>query len=80
MKPDLEINKGFKLHYASKRGEPERASERALVQGFQDPQFHLRRIAWPLLHVSLSFRELRMHHMGTSVFASAKRKKGGSVI
>ena len=23
MKPDLEINKGFKLHYASKREEPE---------------------------------------------------------
>lgn len=24
MKPDLEINKGFKLHYASKREEPVR--------------------------------------------------------
>lgn len=54
MKLDLEINKGFKLHYASKREKPLhrfRASNTGL-------EWHLYNDAWTFLHISLSRKML----------------------
>lgn len=64
MKLDLEINKGFKLHYASETEKPERWFRASHVR----LGWHLRHKAWPFLHTPLSCKML-LKHRRAFVFA-----------
>lgn len=70
MKPDLEINKGFKLHYASERERPE--------HWFRVSQIHncicAGQLGQSFLHLSLRLRMLPLHLGGALAFVSARRK------
>lgn len=70
MKPDLEINKGFKLHYASKREKPEHwfrvSKTRNCICAGQ--------LGHSFFHLSLRLRMLPLHHGGALAFVSARRK------
>lgn len=54
MKLDLEINKGFKLHYASER---EKLVHQFRASNIQ-PERHLHYEAWPFPHIALSCKVL----------------------
>lgn len=70
MKPDLEINKGFKLHYASKREKPE--------LWFRVSKIHscicAGQLGHSFRHLSLRLGMLPLHLGGALAFVSARRK------
>lgn len=68
MKLDLEINKGFKLHYASEREKPACQFRASSIQ----PEWHLYNEAWPFLHLSLSCKVL-LRHIEAFVSAAESR-------